>query len=160
MLHFNLILVPIDFSDKSMRALTYAIGFAEQFGAELRLLYVHEPMPRISDMAWQAANETETDTVRVERARKSIDEIIAERVPDSVAAKGEALIGSPTREITKFAKEINADLIIMATHGRTGLSHMLMGSTAEAVVRKAPCPVLTLKQPMLITGEDAMEAES
>jgi nucleotide-binding universal stress UspA family protein len=73
--------------------------------------------------------------------------IAEERVPKDLDCDTEILFGKPFVEILKFAKEENADLIVMATHGRGAISHLLMGSTAEKVVRKAPCPVLTVKHP-------------
>ena len=82
-----------------------------------------------------------------EMAEKQLDNIIAERVPKGMRCERVVLFGKPFVEILRYAKEQNADMIVMATHGRGAISHLLMGSTAEKVVRKAPCPVLTVKHP-------------
>jgi nucleotide-binding universal stress UspA family protein len=80
-----------------------------------------------------------------------MDRIIREQIPEELPAEAEVRSGDAVAEIIDYAEVVNADLIVMATHGRSGLSHMLMGSTAEQVIRKALCPVLTLKHPMRIT---------
>ena len=157
MLHFNQILVPIDFSERSLRALAYGIGFAEKFNAEVRVLYVHEPTPQVSDMAWQGADGSSIDDARLAEAKESLERVMKERVPGHVRAEASTRKGSPTKKIVEYAEETNTDLIVMATHGRTGLSHALMGSVAEAVLRKAPCPVLSLKHPMPVANEDVAE---
>ena len=151
MLSFNLILVPTDFSEQSLRALDYAIGLAERFSSGLRLVHVREPAPRISDMAWDGMDLTERDREALDKVKKSLQEIARERVPRCVRMDTEAINGQPVREIIKCAQREGANLIVMATHGRTGLKHVLMGSTTEAVIRRAPCPVLTLKQPMTVS---------
>jgi len=152
MLKFNLIMVPTDFSDYSLRALPYAVGLAERFDARVQIVYVCEPSLQVSDIAWIGVDERVVDESHTERARTSIHNLIADRVPDTVEATGHVLSGDPVEAIVGFAHEHGADLIVMATHGRGGLSHMLMGSVAEQIVRKASCPVLTLKQPMTVTA--------
>lgn len=149
MLSFNHILIPTDFSEQSLKALDYAIGLAERFSSDLWLVHVHEPFPRISDMAWEGVDVTERDREALDRVKKSLQKIARERVPKGVRIDTEAINGQPVREIIKCARR-GADLIVMATHGRTGLKHVLMGSTTEAVIRRAPCPVLALKQPMTV----------
>ncbi len=152
MLQFRLIVVPTDFSDHSLRALPYAAGLAERFGAKLMVVYVSEPSLHVSDIAWIGVDERAVDESHSARARTSLDNLIADRIPGQVDAEGHILSGEPVESIVEFAKESGADLIVMATHGRGGLSHVLMGSVAEHVVRKAPCPVLTLKHPMTVTA--------
>jgi nucleotide-binding universal stress UspA family protein len=73
-------------------------------------------------------------------------------LPKSIDVEAKVLEGPAVEQIVKYANDINADLIVSCTHGRTGLSHVLMGSTAEALVRRSPCPVLTLKQPMTVSA--------
>lgn len=158
MLHFNQILVPIDFSERSLRALAYAIGFAEKFEAEVHVLYVHEPAPQVSDMAWQGVNGSSIDDARLAEAKESLQRIMEERIPGHVSAEAITRKGNPVKQIVGYAEENNTDLIVMATHGRTGLAHALMGSVAEAVLRKAPCPVLSLKHPMPVGSEDVAES--
>jgi nucleotide-binding universal stress UspA family protein len=82
--------------------------------------------------------------------------MVREWIPDTIDAESHVVIGHSAHEIVKYAEETNADLIVMATHGRTGVSHMVMGSTAETIVRKSPCPVLTLKQPIAVSAPAAV----
>ena len=148
MLNFNLIIVTTDLSDYSLRALPYAIGLAERFEAELKVVSVNEPALPVSDVAWVSPMIAATDDERAAEIKKTLDKLIADQVPSGVRAEAKVLIGNPVDAIVDYARESNADLIISCTHGRGGLSHVLMGSTAEALVRHSPCPVLTLKQPM------------
>lgn len=152
MLSFNVILVPTDFSDHSLRALSYAIGLAEKYGADIKILYVNEPALQVSDMAWVGVDERSLKNEHVKEARQNLERIVREKIPPDLPSAAEVRNGDAVDEIIRFADDINADVIVMATHGRSGLSHMLMGSTAEQVIRKASCPVLTLKHPMQVTS--------
>jgi nucleotide-binding universal stress UspA family protein len=137
------LLVPVDFSEPSEKALKYATRFAEQFGSTVTLLHVIQPMVYPADFGYPATPIQTLD----EAVQKQIQERL-ETLGHRVAADARALIrvGQPYNEITLAAQELNVDLIIIATHGRTGLKHVLLGSTAERVVRYAPCPVLTLRE--------------
>ena len=146
MLSFKLIVVPTDFSVFSLNALKYAVGLAQQSGAELKIIYVNQPSLAVSDMAWVGVDQTILDVDHITMARRNLEKIALENVPLDQSADAEMLTGDPVEQIVGYAREIEADLIVMATHGRTGISHALMGSTAEQVVRRAHCPVLTLKQ--------------
>jgi universal stress protein A len=148
MLNFNLIIVTTDLSDYSLRALPYAIGLAERFDADLKVVSVNEPALPVSDVAWVSPMIAATDDERAAEIKKTLDKLIADQVPSGVRSEAKVLFGNPVDAIVDYARETNADLIISCTHGRGGLSHVLMGSTAEALVRHSPCPVLTLKQPM------------
>ncbi len=152
MLNFNVIVVTTDLSDYSLRALPYAAGLAERFDAQLKILCINEPAIPISDMTWGAVDVRATDESLLKEARQTLDRIIREQVPRGVDAEATVATGNPVDGIVRFAREQNADLLVMCTHGRTGLSHVLIGSTAEAVVRQAPCPVLTLRQPMTVAA--------
>jgi nucleotide-binding universal stress UspA family protein len=152
MLNFNVIVVPTDLSDYSLRALPYAIGLAERFDARLKILCINEPAIPISDVTWAGVDVHATDAALLEEARHKLDRIVREQVPRGVEAEATLVTGNAVDGIVRFAQEQNADLLVMCTHGRTGLSHALMGSTAEAVVRQAPCPVLTLRQPMTVAA--------
>jgi nucleotide-binding universal stress UspA family protein len=132
------ILVPIDFSDCSKKALDYAIPFARQFGAELHLLHVVEPYPAVPEMAPYDAETIEEGCLKMEGLRKQLGNV----GPCSTFVRK----GAPPTEITSAARELEADLIIISTHGRTGLSRMFVGSTTEKVVRSAPCPVLIVRE--------------
>jgi nucleotide-binding universal stress UspA family protein len=152
MLNFNVIVVPTDLSEYSLRALPYAVGLAERFDARLKILCVNEPAVPISDVTWGGIDVHATDEALLTEARRTVERIIHEQVPKGVNVEATVITGNAVEGIIEFAGEQNADLLVMCTHGRTGLSHVLMGSTAEAVVRRAPCPVLTLRQPMPVTA--------
>jgi universal stress protein A len=141
------ILVPVDFSKDSLNAVAYAAEFARPFGAELLLLYVVEPIYYATPTDPYAVNANVATLI--EEQRRLGEQQLA-RIGADLKKKGQhfrALIksGSPPQLITDTAKRQRANLIIMATHGRTGLAHMFMGSVAEKVVRTAACPVLTVR---------------
>lgn len=148
MLNFNVIVVSTDLSDYSLRALPYAIGLAERFQSQLRIVCVLEPTLQVSDVAWVGVDTRTTDEAMARDAKTALETILHEQVPRGLDATAEVLTGNPVESIVNYARDTNADLLVLCTHGRGGLSHMLMGSTAEALVRRAPCPVLTLRQPM------------
>jgi len=147
MLAINVIVIPTDFSEQSLAALDYAVGLAESYEARLKVVFVNEPGLKIPDMAWVGADERAMDEQHVTEARRSIEKTVLDRIPVDLPADAEILYGDAVDRIIEYAADVNADLIVMATHGRTGMSHVLLGSVAEQVVRKAPCPVLTLKNP-------------
>lgn len=150
MLDIKVIVVPTDFSRRSLRALAYAIGLAEKYEASIKILYVNEPSPQVSDMAWAGLDERSLRDERLEEARRHMERIVNEQMPADLDAQAEVRNGNAVEEIIRYADNVDADVIVMATHGRSGISHMLMGSTAEQVIRKASCPVLTLKHPMRV----------
>lgn len=136
------IVVPIDFSEQSREAVQHAASLARDSGATLKLVHVHEPIERFADTGF-AGCALEDDR---EEAEKRLLEI---RPPfPEVAFTHTMLTGNPAEEIVRFAAKQEADMIVLGTHGRTGVSRLLMGSVAEAVVRGAKCPVLTIKQPV------------
>jgi nucleotide-binding universal stress UspA family protein len=145
MIQLARILLPTDFSDFSAQATKYACAFAEQFGAELHLLHVLEihrsPTP---DFAMGLALPSHA-TEAVQDARRALDGVVAPAWEAANAVVKATADGPPFLEIIRYAKEHDIDLIVMGTHGRSGLVHVLMGSVAERVVRKAPCPVLTVR---------------
>jgi nucleotide-binding universal stress UspA family protein len=141
------IFVPIDFSDSSMQALDYAIDLGRTLGSELTVLFVVEPIyfATPGDLYGTSANlgmllEEQRRTARDEL--KKLDERLKKR---GIEAKTVLGSGVPHEVIVETAKTRKADLIVMATHGRSGLSHLLMGSVTEKVVRGASCPVLTFR---------------
>jgi nucleotide-binding universal stress UspA family protein len=142
------ILVPIDFSDYSKKALQYTVTFAKQFNAELCLIYVIEPVIYPADLSMGQVVIPQTEIDLSTKSRQEL-ELLAKTEIGSLL-KYEIIIknGKPFMEIIETASEIDADLIIISTHGHTGVEHLLFGSTAEKVVRKAPCPVLTIREPM------------
>ena len=147
MVAFKELLVPTDFSEYSLRAIDYAVEIAEKFDSHLTLVYVVEPLLQAADLTWTTVDFEELNKAHKDTAEKQLAKLADERIPKSVRCDAVILFGKAFVEILKYAKEQNADLIVMATHGRGAISHLLMGSTAEKVVRKAACPVLTVKHP-------------
>lgn len=142
------ILVPIDFSDYSKSALRYSVNFAKSFNASITLIYVVEPIIYPPDFSMGQIAIPTINTEWDERAKEELDKLAKTEIPAELQVKTMIKTGKPFVEIIETAKEENADLIIIATHGHTGVEHILFGSTAEKVVRKAPCPVLTLREPI------------
>jgi len=147
MVAFKELLVPTDFSEYSLRAIDYGVEIAGKFGSHITLVYVVEPLLQAADMTWTTVDFEELNKAHKDTAETQLAKLADERVPKSVRCDAVFLIGKSFVEILKYAREENADLIVMATHGRGAISHLLMGSTAEKVVRKASCPVLTVKHP-------------
>jgi len=148
MIDLHRILVPTDFSKHSQNALLYAAAFAEKFGAELYLLHVVQDLAVfIPDMITVAPPPTPSLEQLSSAARAAFDRLIKENQLQHLKIQREVREGTPFYEIIRFAKETEIDLIVMGTHGHTGLVHVLMGSVSEKVVRKAPCPVLTVRHP-------------
>jgi len=146
--HIKKILVPIDFSDYSKSALKYAINFSKSFNAEMILVYVVEPVIYPPDFSMGQIAIPSINTEWDERAKLELEKLAKEQIPSGVSVKTIIKTGKPFIEIVETAGELDVDLIIIATHGRTGVEHILFGSTAEKVVRKAPCPVMTLREPV------------
>jgi len=142
------ILVPIDFSDYSKSALKYAVNFCKNCKADMFLIYVVEPVIYPPDFSMGQIAIPSVNSEWDERARQELDKLAKEEIPSSVSVKTIIKTGKPFLEIIETAGELDVDLIIIATHGRSGVEHILFGSTAEKVVRKAPCPVLTLREPI------------
>jgi nucleotide-binding universal stress UspA family protein len=138
------ILVPTDFSEPSMEALDMAIAFAQRFGASMTLFHAHEmPTYVFPDAVMPVTPQVVS---QLEQSSKAELDRIAERVRAAgITVDTVATVGPNDVEICRYADQIGADLIIMGTHGRTGLRHALLGSVAEKVVRRAPCPVLTVR---------------
>ena len=139
------ILVPIDFSAPSRKALDYAVPFAKQFGAKLTLLHVIEPIPG-PDFANSFPLMMENDKV-VATAKGKLQMLVKQNAIDpKILERAVVSEGRAFHEIARAAENLKADLIIISTHGYTGLKHALLGSTTERVVRHAPCPVLVVRE--------------
>lgn len=139
------ILFPTDFSQGARAAMDYAVSLAQDYKAKLILLYVIQD---ISIAEWYIPSSISAADL-VEDMQKSAEKEM-EKWGNEVGAKVPAVERSVTRgvpfvEIIGTAKDKQADLIVIGTHGRSGIDHMLFGSTAEKVVRKSPCPVLTVR---------------
>jgi nucleotide-binding universal stress UspA family protein len=146
----NRILVPVDFSPHSERAIRYATTLANKFGARVTLLHVVED-PFVTG-AWQAEafvpNIPELLNELIKGANAHMSELKKDLAAHGFVVEPIVITGQPTRAIVEHAVTGAYDLIVMGTHGRTGLSHALLGSVAERVVQKAPCPVLTVRAPI------------
>jgi nucleotide-binding universal stress UspA family protein len=140
------ILVPLDFSPPSRRALRFAREWAARFGSEIYLLHVIEPTNTYGLLGTEPIMMPIPAPDFHEPARAELEKFVHQEFPDSAKVSVHLRDGVAYDEIAIAAREFGADLIIIATQGRTGLSHALMGSTAERVVRHAPCPVLTLRR--------------
>ncbi|HRI12623.1 MAG TPA: universal stress protein [Verrucomicrobiota bacterium] len=138
------ILVPIDFSPPSKQALDYAVSFAKQFQAKLTLLHVFEPIAT-PDFAASFPLVREYDELMAS-AKRELDRLAKTAgIPAETVAATEVRFGRSFHEIADAARALKIDLIIISTHGYTGLKHALLGSTTERVVRHAPCPVLVVR---------------
>jgi nucleotide-binding universal stress UspA family protein len=152
------ILVPLDFSQCSEEALPYAKLWAKKYGAQITLLHVIPMHMYVGSYvgdelhAWQWSEQVLL--ILEQEARKKLATVFspAERLQFRVIEK--VTRGVPFAEILAEANAQQVDLIVMATHGRTGVSHVMLGSVAEQVVRAAPCPVLTIRKSMPETGEE------
>ncbi len=136
------ILVPTDFSEYSRQALSYAETVAKTFDAKIVLIHV------IDTVSYAVSESVQWNEVyaRLEATvQPMLDGLIREAEKSGVAAESRLTQGVPYDQIVKTAENVHADLIVMATHGRTGMRHVLLGSVAERVVRLAPCPVLTVR---------------
>ncbi len=139
------ILVPIDFSDHSKGALDYAIAIGKTFGSELILLYVVEPAVYPADLGFGQVTLPNIEHELAARGKSELDELVKARVEGGVKCRTAVRIGKPSYEIIQTARVEKIDLIVIATHGHTGVEHLIFGSTTEKVVKKAPCPVLIVR---------------
>ena len=142
------ILVPIDFSDYSKKALQYTVQFAKSFNSEIFLVYVIEPMIYPADLSMGQMVIPQNELNLAEKAKSELEDLAKNEIGDALKYQIVIKTGRPFIEIIETASELDSDLIIIATHGHTGVEHLLFGSTAEKIVRKAPCPVLTLREPI------------
>lgn len=138
------ILVPLDFSPASMEALDYAVWLAKQFRAAIHLVHVFPPdeassVPGAGHLLLQSAEA-------IERLNEELTGIHRKHAPTFCPENCHIRGGRPYQVIVQLAREIDADLIILSTRGHSGLKHLLLGSTAERVVRNAPCPVLVVRK--------------
>ena len=139
------ILVPIDFSVHSRNALKYAIPLAEEFHAQLHLVYVVEPTIYPADLGFgQVVLPGVEDELR-QKAAEELQELIATEIGDTIVATACVRTGSPHQEILDEALVRNVDLIVLASHGHSGVEQILFGSTADRIVHHAECPVLTVR---------------
>lgn len=147
MIELRKILLPTDFSETSKEALKYAMSMAKEYSAEMTVLHVINEqllteglnLPRVISM-----QSIEKELCK--EAERQMDDFFKETGgAEGIKIKKAVIKGKPFLQIIRYAKENDIDLIVIGTHGRSGLEHIIFGSTAEKVVRKAPCPVLSVK---------------
>ena len=146
MIKLEKILVPTDMSEFSEHALRYGCEFARRFDAELHLLNVVQDVVAMvpePGMAFPAPGEYMQELQQA--SREAVDKLPDPQWVEGVSVVRDVRVGTPFVEVVRYAKAENIDLIVIGTHGRGGLAHVLLGSTAERVVRKAPCPVLSVR---------------
>ncbi len=147
MTHVSKVLYPTDFSDFSISALPWAIDLSERFGAQFYCLHVVDE----AFQYWAPSGENVLPAAipyeeLLESGRAQMRKFLEQNLPGKTETIHQAVVlGNPFAEIVNYARDQQIDLIVLATHGRSALATMLLGSTAEKVVRKAPCPVLTVK---------------
>ena len=145
MIKLKKVLVPTDFSESARHALTYGISFAREYEAELTLLHVVEnltvgyasdlfPVP-MAEVFQEISGYAKAELAKLGAEARERDVTVVEQVVQ----------GKPSAEIIRFAREAEADMIVLGTHGKGMLDQALFGSTTERVVRRAPCPVLTVR---------------
>jgi nucleotide-binding universal stress UspA family protein len=139
------ILIPTDFSASSDHAVDYAMTFASKLQARLTMLHVVELFP-LGSTEIMAVPEAYSEELKME-AERAMQSSLARIRAAGLTVDGVVVHGTPFQEIMEVARAQHVDLIIMGTHGRTGLPHLLLGSVAERVVRLAPCPVLVVRLP-------------
>lgn len=137
---YDSILVPTDGSDGAQKAFEHALELAEVYNSEIHLLYVVEPV-HTADVG----TEQVLDAMRAEGERL-LEEVADQGKSAGIDAVTEVRVGNPHREILEYTEEKEMDLIVMGTHGRTGLSRYLLGSVTEKVVRASETPVLTIRR--------------
>jgi nucleotide-binding universal stress UspA family protein len=148
-LRIKRILVPTDFSDSAEHALKYAVRLGKPFKANIFVLHVfhlQEYLALLSDRD-QVGSGTASEVLEAakNRATNKLDELVRRSEDKEVAVLPILLVGVPFEEIVRYADERDVDLIVMPTHGRTGIAHLLLGSTAERVISHSVCPVLVVR---------------
>lgn len=139
------ILVPIDFSIHSKNALKYAVPLAEKFKASLHLVYVVEPTIYPADLGFGQVVLPGVEEELREKGGEELQTLMEKEIGGRVKSSCAVRTGNPHQEILREAEELGVAMIVVATHGHSGVEHMLFGSTADRVVRNAKCPVLTVR---------------
>lgn len=142
------ILYPTDYSELSLAALKYALSFARQFDAQLHCLNVVDEAYQYWLAMGPEGVPIGPDTgLMIKTSKEQMDQFVKDHLSELPKVVTKVITGRPFVEIVRYARQQAIDLIVIATHGRSGFKHVLMGSVAERVVRKAPCPVLTCRSP-------------
>jgi len=153
-MHAKKILYPTDFSKSSDAGMHVATALARDTGAKLLIVHVEEP-PAAYGGGEMYYGLPEPDLEAIQRMLKNVTP-----TDPNVRFEQRLVTGDPAGEIVRLAKDENVDMIVMGTHGRTGLRRLLMGSVAEAIVRRAHCPVFTFKEPHSEQVEELVDAST
>jgi universal stress protein A len=144
------ILAPIDFSEHSTEAMRAAMELAKDVGAEVHLVHVIAPhhtfIPLPLATSAEQSRELAREASMLEQAEEELAHLKKDEFGDSNKVFTYAVVGHPVHKLVEYAKEQGIDLIVMATHGRSGVEHMLLGGTTEKIVRDAPCSVLVIRR--------------
>jgi nucleotide-binding universal stress UspA family protein len=152
------ILLPTDFSADSVKALNYAAALAQQFDGVLWLLHVAEPAPTFS--GYEGIPVASIETEQLTRAEAQMAEFAAKYLPQSISVTSLVRYGSAVKEISALASAREIDLLVISTHGRTGVSHAIYGSLAERILHHAPCPILVVRNEEHDFLQDGADPES
>ena len=142
MMQFKTLMVATDFSPLSEKAIDYAVMTAKQFGAKILLTHVLDPITVTTTDALMFSDNSEALRKIAEEMMKNLVEILKEK---GVTVEPVLIKGSAASEIISKASQSRVDLIVMGTHGRKGIEHLLLGSVAESVIRSAACPVMVVR---------------
>ncbi len=135
------VVVPVDFSSKMDKILKYAVSVADKLGAEVLFFHVVDDFKGY-DMMLVHPSFVNMSKDLEQKSKERMQNLVEDHKARSNGARGDVAVGDAAEEIINYAKTENADMIIIGTHGAKGLEKILMGSTAEQVAKKAPCPVL------------------
>jgi len=139
------VLVPVDFSKESILAAKFGASLAEEYNSKLYLLHVLEPLH--SSVRAEISDFDLFQQRMIDQAKEDLEKVVPAAVKQRLEVEEVLEIGQPQYVIVEKAKELGVDVIVIATHGRTGLAHVLLGSVAEKVIRHAPCPVFVIRNP-------------
>ena len=139
------VMVPVDFSKESILAAKFGASLAEEYKTKLYVLHVMEPVH--PSLRGYIVDFEQFQQRMIAQAKEDLENVIPKAVKDRIPVEFILEIGHPSYLIVEKAKELGVDVLVIATHGRTGLSHVLLGSVAEKVIRHAPCPVFVIRNP-------------
>ncbi len=150
MVTYKNILFCTDFSGNSQAALPFAVDLARKYGATLHVLHAYQEAGHIAE--FEISSDIKSDWIRVAHLmgtemEKRLQSLCEEIIKDLGSCQRKMVRGRPYVEIIRYAKEMDVDLIVMASHGLSGLEHVIFGSTAERVLRESPCNVMIIKNP-------------
>ena len=151
------LLVPVDFSDSSLRALRYAVGLAAESGGSLTIVHVVPADYGLLSIGREEFRDLDKSLQR--QAANRLRTLANANVPRDVPADLEVRLGRPAEEIVAAANESKSDLIVLSTHGLTGLDRYLMGSVADRVARLAPCPVFLMRPGKRLPGRKQVRSK-